>query len=659
VFCWAQRFTIDPFFRVIMPKRRSRARAAPAAADTNSGAGDRKRARLPERAASASASSDERGALDAKHSEKKQPGGSNSAGGKKLSPDEPITLTPAIASAKAATLNLSLVPDSAGSNSDSDSERGSSPKHRFRRANFANNPNPEIGAEAENGASAEGDVWDLPGTLRGVVKVFCTTTKPNYRMPWQMDAQRTYTGSGCLMPGRKVLTNAHVVGYGTTITLLKHGDPKRYLAKIASMGHEYDLAMLEVVDDEADAFWSGTQPLELGDLPPLNSTVMLLGYPTDIDSVSVTEGVVSRVMVDVYRHSNEELLKLQVDAAINPGNSGGPAIVDGKLIGIVSEVQKRAQNIGFAIPAPVVNHFLSQTAKANVKNPGDKYPGICVLGISWLGCDNGSFRSAHRLGKNEHGIAVSNVLPLSVCKGKVLPGDVLMAIDGCAIANDGTIELRKSGERVKFTYAVTRKFAGDECRLSLKRDGTPIEQVVTLSGVSPRFTVQRQLDQPQYVVWCGLVFVQCSASYIEEEFAGENGSIDFDEMPLDMQLAWYRSEKKHADQEVIVLSQVLADELCIGYTHYKNRLVEAVDGQPVNNLRALADALKRVDPTKQPFVRIHLDGNACIVLETNRALQSHPTILERNKIHPAQHLAPPPLPIQQPMSASHPLAKAK
>ena len=44
------------------------------------------------------------------------------------------------------------------------------------------------------------------------------------------------------------------------------------------------------------------------------------------DNVSVTKGVVSRVLVWSYSHSHELLLSIQVDAAINPGNSGGPVL---------------------------------------------------------------------------------------------------------------------------------------------------------------------------------------------------------------------------------------------------------------------------------------------------------------------------------------------
>ena len=44
-------------------------------------------------------------------------------------------------------------------------------------------------------------------------------------------------------------------------------------------------------------------------------------------------------------------------------------------------------------------------------------------------------------------------------------GDILLAFDGTAIANDGTVPFR-SGERISFSYLVSRKYTGDEVRPS-------------------------------------------------------------------------------------------------------------------------------------------------------------------------------------------------
>ena len=55
-------------------------------------------------------------------------------------------------------------------------------------------------------------------------------------------------------------------------------------------------------------------------------------------------------------------MRIQVDAAINPGNSGGPALVDGKMIGLVFSKLAQADNIGYIIPSEEIDLFLKDVA---------------------------------------------------------------------------------------------------------------------------------------------------------------------------------------------------------------------------------------------------------------------------------------------------------
>ncbi|CAI7771412.1 unnamed protein product [Closterium sp. NIES-54] len=76
-----------------------------------------------------------------------------------------------------------------------------------------------------------------------------------------------------------------------------------------------------------EEFWAGLNPLPLGDVPQLQESVAVVGYPQGGDNISISMGVVSRVEPTKYAHSGAHLLAIQIDAAINPGNSGGPALV--------------------------------------------------------------------------------------------------------------------------------------------------------------------------------------------------------------------------------------------------------------------------------------------------------------------------------------------
>lgn len=44
-------------------------------------------------------------------------------------------------------------------------------------------------------------------------QVFCVHSEPNYSLPWQRKRQFSSTGSGFLLPDRRILTNAHCVDH--------------------------------------------------------------------------------------------------------------------------------------------------------------------------------------------------------------------------------------------------------------------------------------------------------------------------------------------------------------------------------------------------------------------------------------------------------------
>src|ERR1044071_7987907 len=94
----------------------------------------------------------------------------------------------------------------------------------------------------------------LPGVLKAgddslrksLVKIFTTIQNPNYYEPWRVDAQQDISGSGWIISGHRILTNAHVVSNQISIKVLKEGDSKKYTAKREFVAHDCDLAILKV-----------------------------------------------------------------------------------------------------------------------------------------------------------------------------------------------------------------------------------------------------------------------------------------------------------------------------------------------------------------------------------------------------------------------------
>ena len=139
------------------------------------------------------------------------------------------------------------------------------------------------------------------------------------------------SGTGFVIDGKRILTNAHVVGYPARFTCsLSIG------RKVSGQGRRglrttIDLAVLSVEDE---TFFNDRPALTLDEgLPRVKAPVNVYGFPVGGDQMSVTEGISSRVEYTGY-YFGVAGLRIQIDAALNPGNSGGPAISDGRVIGV-------------------------------------------------------------------------------------------------------------------------------------------------------------------------------------------------------------------------------------------------------------------------------------------------------------------------------------
>ena len=172
---------------------------------------------------------------------------------------------------------------------------------------------------------------DEDAVKSSVVQFFTVIKQPDYYEPWKLGYQNNSGGSGVIIAGNRILTNAHVVSNQVFVQVRKSGDAKKYTGKVEFVAHDCETAVVTVDDPE---FFKGTTPARFGSLPFQRDKVAAYGFPIGGDQLSITEGVVSRLEVNGYTHSGKNLLLIQTDAAINPGNSGGPVFQDGRLIGI-------------------------------------------------------------------------------------------------------------------------------------------------------------------------------------------------------------------------------------------------------------------------------------------------------------------------------------
>ena len=454
------------------------------------------------------------------------------------------------------------------------------------------------------------------GIKGAMVKIYTVYNRSNYDAPWQMIGQQRRSGSGCIISGKRILTNAHVIGDQTFIQVRRAGEAKKYTAEVGIVAHECDLAILTVNDD---SFFSDVAPIEIGELSDVRDKVTVYGFPKGGDKLSITEGVVSRVEHHRYAHSNAHLLTCQIDAAINPGNSGGPVIKDNKLVGVAFQAVGVGQNIGYMVPVPIINHFLT-----DIKD--GKYDGIPGLGISWQKMENPALRYKFGMNKKINGALINKISPDSPARGILKRDDIIIAIDGKNIENDGTIEFRK-GERTSFNYIIQKKFMNEKVTLKILSENHIRNIKITLSKPmsSGRLVPYERYDQvPTYYIVGGFVFEPLTVNFLKTW--GEKWKLY---APNDL-LNYYDNGKLNEDKkEIVVLVKVLADEINTGYFLKTNCVISYANGKKISNMRDLVYAFEK---NKGRYHVITDKNGYKIVLDKNKVDQNNERILKRYKI---------------------------
>jgi S1-C subfamily serine protease len=262
---------------------------------------------------------------------------------------------------------------------------------------------------------------------QGVCRVEVAKVEWDALQPWQRSHQSKSTGTAFVIDGERLLTNAHVVKSAIDIRVRLHGSTRRFPVQVICYAPDVDLALLKILgeSEHADFFgYSGTNGEQESDdqrsqsslalqfateLPELQESVNVVGFPTGGRTICVTEGVVSRIdLVD-------KIVAIQIDAAINPGNSGGPAFNSkGQVTGVaflkkISTKSQKVDNIGYLIPAVVVKAFLGRF---------DEKDGTYELSASipyrCHSLENHSLRLAHSVPDSVHGVLITSVCEIAV-----------------------------------------------------------------------------------------------------------------------------------------------------------------------------------------------------------------------------------------------------
>lgn len=453
--------------------------------------------------------------------------------------------------------------------------------------------------------------------LEAVVKVNATAAAPDFFSPWRTGGQQKGNGTGVVIAGNLILTNAHNVADAKLITISKNDDGFPTPATVFAVNHQCDLALLKVEDAK---FFDGIKPFEIGETPPVQTQVFAVGYPLGGEGVSITQGIVSRIETVQYSHSYyDNHLAAQLDAAINPGNSGGPVIFDGKIAGIAFQGMGEADGVGYMIHTDVIRHFLKDVSDGKVD-------GFGMLDLTAQTLENPSTRRYFKMRDNQSGIAVCEIKDTLQSTPEIKVGDVLLEIDGFKIMNNGKVK-NERGENVLYGSISDRKQLGESVSLKVLRGGK--EFTATAKLTYPNLSVApRMYDKtPKYFIIGGFVFSPLTLSYLDEWQNSDNP-------PMDL-VALVGEPLKDGKKEVVVLAQVMSDEVNIGYEYMANCILEKVNGKKILSLKDVAEI---VDAQKDGYVKFEFQDNRFVIIDIAE-LKSAQARIEKNYKIPSDRSA--------------------
>jgi S1-C subfamily serine protease len=471
------------------------------------------------------------------------------------------------------------------------------------------------------GAAAHTQPAETPAAIENsVVKVFSTMRYPDPFKPWTKQAPNEITGSGVVIEGRRILTNAHVVLYASQVQVQASAAGDKVPATVVAVAPGIDLAVLQL--DDPTFFDTHPAVARASKLPHIKDAVLAYGFPTGGNSLSITKGIVSRIEFVSYNYPVSGL-RIQVDAAINPGNSGGPAIAGDKMIGLAfSKLSGDAQNIGYIIPNEEVELFLRDIADGRYDGKPAMYDDLQTL-------ENPALRDYLKLDKSVEGMVVHRPAH-SDAAYPLKEWDVVSRIGNAPIDNQGMVKIDKD-LRVSFGYLIQQVASNGKLPLTVVRGGKTLAVQLPVSAEHPTLVTDLRGTYPSYFIYGPLVFSPATWQLVSslENNAGLMRMLGLVKSPL----VTHALDEPDGDlQELVVVSSpFFPHRIANGYSNPAGSVVYAVNGTRIKSLVHLVAVLRDL---KDSFVTIEFDqkGGEALVFSRQAIMSATDEILMDNGI---------------------------
>ena len=426
---------------------------------------------------------------------------------------------------------------------------------------------------------------------KSVVKIYTNQRRPDIFNPWSKMPSNEISGSGVIISGNRILTNAHVVTYANQVYVQPYQSAEKISAEVIAIAPGIDLALLKLEDEE---FFKDHPPLPMSEvIPRTGEKVNAYGYPMGGSGLSVTEGIVSRIEFSSYYY-NTSGLRIQVDAPLNPGNSGGPVISNKEIVGLVFSGIRKADNIGYLIPVEEIKIFLDDIADG-------KYDGKPMMFDQLQTLENDALREKLRLKKSQTGMMVT--IPYGDGgKGKLKKWDIIASIGNHDIDNEGKV-ITKDGLRLNFAYMIQHLEKDSKINLTVIRDGKEIKFDLPLDREKNVLLPNLKDGYPSYFIYGPLVFSAATNDFVRS-LQRDILSLLMRSSPLTTRLTESATEEQ--EQLIVISSRMFSNKITKGYGDPFTQVVKDINGIKIKNIKQLVEVIRDMN---DPYIEINFEGN--------------------------------------------------
>jgi S1-C subfamily serine protease len=405
--------------------------------------------------------------------------------------------------------------------------------------------------------------------------VLVTTTYQEYDpfLPWQKRSPSSRSGFGVVVDDSHILTTAGLVRNHTLIEIHLARSGESITATLVKADPQANLALLHIPNDAQRK--QLPPPTSLADKVPLRGAVEIVQID-ETSEIQRGDGHILKMLVDRLPNAPYSALQGDVLTDLNVNGQGAAVFQGSKLAGLMISYS-RASRTGRMLPTMFISRFIRDAMD------GD-YHGFASAGFSWKPLVDPTKRAFLGMTASQGGVQVLNCLPEASANNGLKPNDVILTWDGSDVDELGYYSDADFG-RLLFPHLIKGLRApGDTVPVTIIRDRKQqdIEVLLTCRNEANDLIPEDAEGPPGAYLVDGGLLVQELTGRLLKAYGGQW------QTRVDPRLAHLYLTRQFTPEQVgdriVVLSSVLPDPINIGYQHFRNQIIQKVNGQPVRNM---------------------------------------------------------------------------